>query len=68
MALLASDNHSPESSTDGDLFSTAAPELMLGLTLIPFAVLFVALLLIYWGVEYGVPALNAHSVPPPRPF
>ena len=49
-----------------DFFSTSMPWLMLGVTILPFVVLLVWLVVAYFGIEYGTPPWNTHSVPPPK--
>jgi hypothetical protein len=49
-----------------DYFSTLMPWAMLVVTALPFAALFLWLIAAYFGVEYGTPPWNTHSVPPPR--
>jgi hypothetical protein len=49
-----------------DYFSTSMPWTMLVITALPFAALFLWLIAAYFGVEYGTPPWNTHSVPPPR--
>jgi hypothetical protein len=49
-----------------DFLSASVPWLMVGVTMLPFVVLSVWLIAMYFGVEYGTPPWNTHSVPPPR--
>jgi hypothetical protein len=49
----------------GDFLGTAMPWVMLGVTLLPFIVLGLWLVLAYVGIEFGAPPMNTHSVPPP---
>ena len=51
---------------DDDFFSTTMPWAMLLVTALPFAGLFLWQVAAYFGVEYGTPPWNTHSVPPPR--
>lgn len=56
----------PREWSDDDYFSTMMPWAMLVVTALPFAALFLWLIAAYFGVEYGTPPWNTHSVPPPR--
>jgi hypothetical protein len=53
-----------ESSTD-DFFSTPMPGILVLVTSLPFLALFVALILIFCGCEFGLPPWSTHSVPAP---
>ena len=49
-----------------DLYFAPRPWMLVGITLLPFALLFVWLVVAYLGIEYGAPTWNSHSVPPPQ--
>jgi hypothetical protein len=49
----------------GDFFSTSLPGILVLITGLPFLALFVALISIYFGCEFGMPPWSTHSVPPP---
>ena len=55
----------PDTSPTGDFFSTPMPGILVLITSLPFLALFVALISIYCGCEFGMPPWSAHSVPPP---
>jgi hypothetical protein len=40
--------------------------MLVGITLLPFVLLFVWVIVAYLGIEYGTPTWNTHSVPPPQ--
>lgn len=54
------------SSASEDFYSTSMPWILLAITLLPFVVLFAWLVVAYFGIEYGTPPWNTHSVPPPQ--
>ena len=55
-----------QTSRAADFYSTALPWILLAITLLPFVLLLVWLVLAYFGIEYATPSWNAHSVPPPQ--
>jgi hypothetical protein len=54
-----------DKSSTGDFFSTPMPGILVLVTSLPFLALFVALILIFYGCEFGMPPWSTHSVPPP---
>jgi hypothetical protein len=65
-SVLQSTPHQPDSDEpEGDFFSTSIPWLILLVMIIPYVALLIWLVPMYWGVEYGSPPWNTHSVPPP---
>ena len=54
------------SSATEDFYSTSVPWVLLAITLLPFVVLGLWLVVAYLGIEYGTPPWNTHSVPPPQ--
>ena len=49
----------------GDFFSTPMAGILVLITILPFLALFVALVSIFFGCEFGAPPWSTHSVPPP---
>ena len=52
-------------TAEGDFFSTLVPWALIALMILPFLALFLWLVPMSLGVEYGTPPWNTHSVPPP---
>jgi hypothetical protein len=55
----------PEKHSTGDFFSTPLPGILVLIASLPFLALFVALIPIFYGCEFGMPPWSTHSVPPP---
>jgi hypothetical protein len=55
----------PDKDSTDDFFSTPMPGLLVLITSLPFLALFLALIAIFYGCEFGIPPWSTHSVPPP---